>query len=225
MKAMVIRVVVCLVFYIFVAEVSALSVNYDFPDKLYRGENFGVVIGNVEGLKEVSYDVKIYVNSLNGTLVSQIYNGQNWQSGRNYYLNAYPSIKEFKVRVLNYSGKGDLCLKFRENGKTAVLGEFCRSMEILNRINSGMDENVILSDSSKEIVNDSLISDYDDSVIPIRNSSPSIVEYDNSTIVLIPKSVSSNSYLTKEYWIREGVIYFFLGFCVFVIVLLALRKL
>ncbi|MDD5606607.1 MAG: helix-hairpin-helix domain-containing protein [Candidatus Pacebacteria bacterium] len=114
-----------------VEEIKDPLIEADFPNKVRINQEFKVLIQGFN-LKPVFYDVKITVEK--DKTISQTFFKDNWKSSHFYILKEFlgPSFsKELKLKITNpdFSGKADLIVRLRENGKTSYL-ELIKEIEI-----------------------------------------------------------------------------------------------
>jgi len=199
--------------------VSAININFDFPEKIYQNTEFNVEINDVDVAG--TYDVKVYILNENEKIVSRIY-AEKWQSSMYYFNSAYPSQNSFNLIVENYTGSGKLCVKLRPSGKSSGLEEVCKDITVLMKyeekisvegdelLNNEMSENMTMKSNNKVIesvqLNGNAVMEYE-------------VEESDKPIILENKPAHTTSYFGT----RLILIYGFVVLCVIIIILLALR--
>lgn len=181
-------------------------------DEMRNGKEFEVEIFGFN-LKNGSYDVKIAISFTNNdTIISETYNNGTWKSS-NYYaenvFNEYGNKSEIlKLRIKNeykeFYGEVNITAKLRKNGD--VIAEITNKTELLKKNNTSA------INSTNPAMN---IETNAGNNSPIRLNSKDIKS----------KEISENkTYMTKTQYIKEYGIYLFAGFCVFVIIILLIRK-
>ena len=195
--------------------VSAININFDFPDKVYQNTEFNVNIIDVDVAG--TFDVKISLLNENEKIVSRIY-AEKWQSSMYYFNSAYPSQNSFKLIVENYTGSGKLCVKLRPSGKSSGLEEVCKEITVLMKyeekisvksdelLDNEMSENMTMKSDNKVIER-------------VQLNGGAVMEYNDDPIILENKPAHTTSYFGT----RIILIYGFVVLCVIIIILLSLR--
>ena len=207
--------------------VSAVNIDFSISDEVYQNAEFNVEINNIDVPGVL--DVKIYVMNESEKIVSEVYSDK-WQSSNYYVKSAYPADKSFKLIVKSYSGPGKICVRIRQSGKSAVLGEVCKEIEIVKKDGRGNQiiNNQIANVSIGKINISSGTKSSSEPIIwkvNVNASENAVVKYesavDEGPIVLEPKE----SYQTSYFRTQNLLFYGFVVMCVLIIILLALRRL
>ncbi len=204
-----------------ITEVKAIEFTIDSPQEIEINQEFLI---NINTTETGTYDVKAFVYSGSKTnYISQIYRDNAWKSPHYYLIGVYPSTKEFNLKIIENAENPELCVKLRTNGGTP--SELCQIISITENSNSiPKEDDEPKKTKTKKIVNNS------------KNETPEktqIVELKNSPETPIKKEKIKLSYekngggeeFTSSYKVRIGVIYAFVGLCILLVILMALRKL
>lgn len=210
--------------------VSALEISLDSPEEAELNSAFTVSISADSA--EV-YDVKVFVHNSEddkidrNEYISEIYYG-GWQDSYLYIKGSFPEKTDYKIRVLESPGEREICARLRKTGTTAFSTQ-CNIINIIGSENSEEDK-VIEKASNKE--NQEKVTTSEE-IIPISktpNQETQNLSYKSEEKILLNSKLSKetgfkNSVTTPESGKRKILIYGFTGFCVLIIILLALRKL
>lgn len=183
----------------------------DYPEEVYNDEEIEVQV-LAYNLQALSYDVKLYVIKEDKTISETCNINDSWKSS-SYYFNNFLSgfgnkTKTAKIRVTNdVTGDFPVKIKVRENGHEAIIYERDYSIHLNRRTNHSED---IQSNTEK---NNST------GLIAGQSNEEEIIALNGAKDINNPFSWKSKVQYLKEYGI-----YFFAGFCVFLIVLLLLRR-
>jgi len=185
------------------------------------------------------YDVKIFVEESNTTTISEIYDGASWKNPFYYLKEKFPSQKEYLIRVVkNSQNPMQICARLRKTNSSSF-SEKCNPIALIQG-NSDGNNNQNSSSQNSSSANQQSQTNITTSNSTAQSSTPQSSDsgtnlQDNSSkkrIVLnAPKETEQQSknsgdiFSTKEERTRLWLVYGFSFFCVFVIILLALRKL
>ena len=223
-------------FFLFLQTVSSLDFNVISPAEVVLNREFTV---KIEADTQEDYDVKIYVHDDTKDF-SEIYDGIAWRSPYKFLLTAFPSKKEFLI-ISHYEGETNLCVKLRKSADPKDVSETCRPIKINsdqqeeNEEETEDEETPSEDNNSNENIPNSEENELQENISAAKNDSnieflSSEKNLQQERIVLnspkIQQSSNENGIIaTKQQKIRLGIIYAFAIFCVFIIILLALRKL
>ena len=225
--------------------VLAASFDFSSPNSVSIKNEFVVSISS--DLTK-TYDVKIFVEDLNSSprTISETFNPdtQEWQNSYYYIKQIFPIEKNFKVRILK-SGNWEICVRLRESTTETK----CKNISVIEsddkpKEESSQSETESIEDNSSELNQESPDLEEENSqkkdessiektIIPIPNNTEIknkeltlSQKTNNSPINLNPiETKESTEIITKQEKIRLGVIISFTLLTIFLIVLLALKKL
>lgn len=136
---------VCFVF--FTSICIAIDVNFDSPTEVELNEEFEI---KTLFQNSISYDIKIFVHNSSdnkitrGEIISLTSNGDKWQDSWNYLLSPPTKGRIYRLKIVEYSEKANICLRLRKTG-TSNYEEACKSIEIIKPTsNSVIQENFSL---------------------------------------------------------------------------------
>lgn len=206
--------------------VSGLEIDLDFPDEVELDEEFEVTISTDSDDEE--YDVKIFVHDSDDSeidrdeYVSEIYDSEedDWEDSW-YYLNeAYPYEDEFEVRVFDGEGRLEICVRLRKSSDhDSGFEEECDRIEVLE----AEEEDEYREDSEEPAIWRNEPPEEKQEIQPIAlqkqdkitlNSPKQPIEEPELTTIKTPEGNK-----------RTMLMFSFTGFCVLIIVLLAMKKL
>jgi len=177
------------------SKINYNQIDVDYPKEVYFNKEFEIKI-KFNDFDISGYEIKIDITDKNGKRLSRIFNELNnkYQS-TNYYIK---DIKEnpntFKIIISeNYNGLSNLFITLRDrNNKKTKLGPY------IIRISEMSNENSQLTDNQIKM-----------NIIDLRPE--------------VTKSIKSNSdneilFKSKNQIIKEKTIYFFLFFCLIIII-------
>ena len=219
---------------------AALGLILDSPDETEVNEEFTV---SIDADASETHDVKIFVHDSEGGTVtrdeytSEILNGEEWADPWFYLLGAFPGKKSYKIKVVkDVLGWQNICVKLR-NAETEKIFTTCNEIEIIAKESKQEEtekqeeqeeaENQEEEEPTKEIESDSQEPVFEQEV-PEEEKLLAGGSQQEEKIILAPKLGEEEPFpeiSTKDEKVRTWITYFFIGLCVFIIVLLALRKL
>ncbi len=230
---------------------NALEFQLISPPEANAKESF---LASINAETSDTYDVKLFVENPAKKVVSEIYNDA-WKSGFYYIKSVFPEKKEFKIRIITDAGSYQLCARLRKTGKTSFDEkcnpiklnpaqnpdpDLKESKE--KKSSSSKDKDSSKKENNNEENEESItpqINNIKNTTIenqPIKSSSEkeqlsNPIEEKPERIILNSKSQKSpelsestpfnTKYQTKQIYI----LYAFLAICIFIIILLALKKL
>ena len=196
--------------FLFVPSVLAADFNVDAPEEVRLGESFEV---SIESTSPESYDVKIFVyRDEKNSYVSQIYYEGVWKSPRLYLKEVFPEEKRYSVRVVNFTGTSEVCVRLRKV-RASSYDEVCRSI------------NVIYEEDRLEKQNlQDIEADIQDSE---KLSTGATESAKRERIVLRTKEIPAGKEEGDSYYdtTRAYVAYAFVFFCVAIVALIWFKKL
>jgi len=207
--------------------VYALDFSFDSPSEAEVNEEFEVTINAQTG---DIYDVKIFVyheTKKREGLISEIYFDGAWKSSYYYLQDVFPAESKFKNKVLSFAEGAEICVRMRLAEQTDF-DEICKEIDIKessspntnSQNNNELDEEKETNLETKKI--EVLVDEN-------KNNKNEQTEVTNKKIVLNKaeekKDAEESYFISKEEKVRKWVLYSFLGFCVVLIILLALKKL
>lgn len=205
-----------------ITEVKALEFTIDAPQEIEINEEFVVKVNTLE---TGTYDVKSFVYSgIKTNYISQIYRDNSWKSPHYYLIGVYPSAKEFTLKIIESAENPELCVKLRITNGTP--SEVCQSISITESSNpvQNNDEPKKNKDEPKKIVNDSKNEMPEKTqIVELKNSPETPIK--KGKIILSSEKNEIGEEITPSYKVRIGIIYAFVGLCVLLVILMALRKL
>jgi hypothetical protein len=98
------------------------------PSEVFINKSFEV---SIDSGNSNLYDVKLYVLTENGSIISSIQDS-GWKSSRYYIKESYPNQKIYSLIVNKPGQTAKICLKLRLSGKTNALPEVCSPISISN---------------------------------------------------------------------------------------------
>ncbi len=206
-----------------ITNVGAIDFTIDASQEVEINEEFVVKINTIEN---GTYDVKIFVYSGSKTnYISQIYRDGAWKSPHYYLIGVYPSMKEFNVKIIENAENPELCVKLRVvNGTPKDVCQPISITENSNSINQENNKSEKNTNKDKKIVNDSKNEMPEKTQIAELKNAPE-TPIKREKIILSSEKNEIGEEITPAYRVRIGIIYTFVGLCVLLVVLMALRKL
>ncbi len=220
--------------------ISALEIQLNAPNSVNINEEFKV---SISADTQDIYDVKIFVEDENSTskTISQIYNGNKWQSSYYYIKQAFPSQSEFSLKITK-TGEWNICARLRKEAQNPS-APICRLIMVLlnekdkekseEKVEANQQENneeLGKENIGNDIKNESKLENNKEIVnynINRSNSQINLIQAQEK-IILNPKQSKKEEqqvFITKYDKIRNGIIYSFIAFCIILIILLALKRL
>jgi hypothetical protein len=219
---------------------SALNIQLNSPEEVTMDEEFSVTIS--ADTTEI-HDVKVFVHNSEddkidrNEYISEIHDGE-WKDSYLYIKGSFPEDNEYKIKILESPGEREICARLRKTG-TSSFSTQCNKIKILSSKNSEEENN---KDDEKKSEDDSEDKPEDkDTIEATKSKELSSVSEETSNIQQLPnkqekimlnskssteeKFENSRSITTPEGNKRKFLIYGFTGFCVLIIILLAMRKL
>jgi hypothetical protein len=198
---------------------AGIYLELEYDEEVKNGKEFEVKIF-AYNLQDKSYDAKIYIAFDNSSIISETYNEnrEEWKSST-YYVNDVlrgpgNKSKSLELRISseyeNFKGNAKIKARIRASGETYI-AEFEDEIEILEKELGGEGE-----DTGKDAGTET------NETATLENSTTSIIRLNN------PKSIKTRAireYKSKTQYIKEYAIYGFALFCVFIIILLIIKKL
>lgn len=211
---------------------ASLEIDLEFPDEVEIDEEFTV---EISADSDEEYDVKIFVHESDSDeidrddYVSEIYDegDESWEDSWYYLKNTFPDQEEYELRIFDGEGDLEICVRLRESSdRDAGFEQECDLIEVFEA-ETDEDENKRGSEESRdgpriwrntqeeepretELETEALSQPQEKIIL---NKNPPKKEQEKEKII------------TPEGNKRNILIYSFTGFCILVIVLLALRKL
>ncbi len=206
-----------------ITNVKAIEFTIDAPQEVEIGEEFIVHIDTTE---TGTYDVKAFAYSGSKTnYISQIYRDNTWKSPHYYLIGVYPSVKDFTLKIIENAENPELCVKLRVTNGTP--SDVCQQISLTENSNSVNEENNKSeknTNKDKKIVNDSKNKTPEKTqIVELKNISETPIK--NGKIILSSEKNEIGEEITPAYRVRIGIIYAFVGLCVLLVILMALRKL
>ena len=223
------------IFLIFFSQIStALEFNFNSPESVVDSEEFLV---SIDADTSDIYDVKIFVHEPIKEF-SEIYDGSSWKSSHFYLKSIFPEKSDFKIRGY-FQGKTLICARLRET-ETSSFEEFCNEITIKE---SNESEDSSGSGKSQEIQEEQL------EEIPLKKIEETLTikkeeSIKNKTTPKPKQRIKSEKlilnspikqptpqiqdhevFTTKQEKTRIAIVYSFLAFCIFILILLSLKKL
>ncbi len=223
-----------LLFLILINLASSIDFSMDSPEKVTNSEEFAVRILEEAENSEI-YDVKIFVSN-NDKIVSQIYN-DGWKNSRYYIREVFPGKREFNIKILE-EGNFEICARLRKSGKTAF-DEKCNKINVetekINEENTdekdkvdNQDKNGVEEKKKEEKETKQVVQSVENLNLKKENieERKELKEEKIEKIILNRNLKNENDgvFLTNYGKRQEYIVYSFLAFCVFLIILLALKK-
>ncbi len=220
---------ISLVIILSISFASALDFTLSSPDKVEMNKSFSVSLS--ASVSDIC-DVKIFAQDNNTkTTISEIYN-DGWKNPFYYIKSVFPSKSEFEIRVIADSSNAVLCARLRKTN-SSTYSEKCKSIVISENEKEDADTD---EDDKIQAENDSISSKNtsskqtgeDFTALP-DNSPPqlSLPVPDNERITLNQAETIKKEYvfMTKSEKIKLFMLYGFTTLSVFIIILLALKRL
>ena len=209
---------------------SALTISLDSPGSAGIEEEFSV---SYEADSSETFDVKIFVHSSEDTsiqrseYISEIYDS-DWKDSWYYIKEAFPERKEFMMRALNSPGDRSICVRLRKTGTDVVHTE-CTTIEILEQSQTQTMEQHEEDDEPDEIENN-VLEDRDEKIQQLTKPEQSAEQLpkkiqQEKILLNSPKNELSEEITTSSQKKLNWIIYSFLGLCIFIIILLSLKRL
>jgi hypothetical protein len=233
--------------------VSSLEISLISPQEVKINEEFTVSISadstenyDVKIFVHNSEDEKIDRDEY----ISEIYN-ENWKDSYNYIKSSFPEKTEYKIRVLESPGDKEICARLRKTGASTFSTQ-CNAINVLQSENSveedsneEIEEDEVNDKEDEEDEEDKLTekdsekepSEEDEE--PIKNDLSGPVQmpteeskkisYPRAERLLLNPRIQKKNDLNEKITTPEGdkkdfLIYGFTGFCILIIILLALKK-
>lgn len=195
---------------------AEIYLELEYNNEIENGEKFGVEV-KAYNLEEKSYDIKIYITFDNDTIISETYhdNENKWKSSK-YYVEEIIEGPGNKTETLelridggneDFWGDAGIRARLRVSGESVYVAEFKDEIEVLEKAieeEAGKTIGAGEAEEGEEIT---------DSIIRL-NKPKDIKTQSNSSV-----------YKSKTEYIKEYAIYGFSLFCIFIIILLVVRKL
>lgn len=214
-----------------ISSANALDFNFTSPESVDLNEEFKV---KIELETDEIYDVKIFVHE-NDKTISQILAAE-WRNPARYLISAFPSESEFSVRLIQYSDNAEICVRLRKTNKTNF-EESCKPIKVLETEDDESEEEDSDTDNEELEEEDENNDDEDEKEIAKESTNislkPQIVslketpQNHSEKIVLSSKKQPDEAKVLITKYEREKfiILYAFIILCIFIIILLALKKL
>ena len=196
----------------FAPRVSALEFTIDADNQVSVGEDFEVYI---QTTSSEEYDVKIFVyRDDKNSYVSQIYRDGKWISPRLYLKGSFPSEEKYRLRVVNFTGTSELCVRLRKAGLGSYK-EVCRAIIVVGAADK----------INEKPITDKVGENADAEISEKSNNSQAGLKREK--IILgssknLPEESKSDNVYTDP--VRKRIVYAFIFFSVAVIVLMWFKK-
>jgi len=197
---------------------TSIFLKLDYEKEINNGEEFDVEV-RAFNLNN-SYDVKVYVDFDNGTTISETYdeNEKAWKSSKYYIEKVFSrtgnKTVNLRIRIKeenNFTGNGQINARLRETGTDKVVAEFLDNIKILEKQASNTGTNETTSQNANETESVNLMETRN----VIKLNSPKDIKSQNAEIV----------WKSKTQYIKEYGVYAFVILCVFLVILLVIKKL
>ncbi len=197
------------------------SLELDCKEEIRNGEEFKVKV-KVYNLGDESYDVKVWLSFDNKT-ISETYNKKEngWKSS-GYYINKIFSgpgnkTETFELRIKekyrDIYGNAKIKARIRISGNNEYVVEVSWDIEVIESL-------------EKKEINQTIIEETNQTTISRekKKEETSIIKLNNPKNIKIQENYGIEVYKSKTQLIREYAIYGFALFCVFVIIVLLIKK-
>ena len=237
MKVTVISIIF-LILFISLSSAAGIGFTFSFDEEAEAQENISV---SLEANISSKYDVKIYIESKNSSIISEIWDGK-WKSPFYYIKESFPEESKYIIRAKQAEENGKLCIRLRETGKTAY-SEVCNNITIHESSNTEEESDEEESEDEENNPGDSIEDNSSDNsneshpsnisikrqsqkVQPQNANTGSAINEENKIILLNTKEALEEAWQsTPQEKLRSALIYSFAGFCLCLCILLAFKKL
>ncbi|MBU0907504.1 MAG: hypothetical protein KKD18_02125 [Nanoarchaeota archaeon] len=225
----------------FISSATALNIELDSPDEAELNEEFTIAIS---ADSEEEYDVKIFVHNAGegdierANYVSEIYSPEDdsWEDSWYYLKSTFPNEEDYKIKVIEGEGDMDVCVRLRKSSnKNSNFEQKCAPIEILapSKKEDNAPEEVEQNDiTEEESIDEEAITLESPSDKPAQKQTPEAKQLSlkPQEKIVLNKKISEEIQLDRKIVTSQGskrsiIIYSFTGFCIIVIILLALRRL
>ena len=180
---------------------------------------------DIELNSEDIYDVKVFIHDSpdekvsQSEILSQIKNGQKWQSSWNYIISAFPAQKQYRLKLNDSESNADekICVRLRKTGASSF-NEICKPFNAENSPINNSNQN---EEETQQI-----------QIIQIQQDNISNTDYVpeekiflNAKKELVIPIQKNTTIITNEEKLRLYLLYAFCFFSLITIILLSLRKL
>jgi hypothetical protein len=220
-----------------ISPVQAIDFTITSPNNIDLNQEFTITLSSSE--TEI-HDVKIFVyKDTVSNIISEIKSGSEWKNPYYYLKEAFPTNKEFTIKVIEEPGERELCARLRLTGKSSY-DQQCQAITISSQ-SIPLDDNNHQPDPDKDNLEEPG---------PIKSAPPTTspqpvtaklinqpessntgqdLQPNNDPIVLNSPIIQADQ-IPQTYTTSEGkkqiyILYGFTILCVIIIILLALRKL
>lgn len=210
---------------------SALNFTFSCPSEAKINQEFILAITSQA---TETCDVKIFAyQDESSNIISEIKKEGQWTNPFYYLKEAFPSQKEFAIRITKAPGKRELCVRLRQTGKTSFTQQ-CTNITITESSENANPPNNESSNTNNSIKpKQPRAKTSNQTINPPPLSQPVIMQNTtslppaNEKIILNPISLNSKDkvFITKEENKRLYIIYAFTALCIIIIILFALNKL
>lgn len=215
---------------------SAANLSLDSPAEVDLEEEFSV---SISADSSDVQDVKVFVHDSDDAkidkseYISEIYN-DGWKDSYYYVKQAYPDTKDYKIRVLNSPGERQICVRLRKTGSSSFSTK-CNPIVVIDSPDSNKDKKSDKNSNEDQEEDEEDMGPAKREIVysvqpnitkPAENKTLSY-EPDNKIVLNSGAKIklSQKALTTPEGNKTNFLIYGFTGFCILIIVLLALRKL
>ena len=207
---------------------SVLALNVTINSPQTANSEFDVSLSPISA--EI-YDIKIYIKA-SSDVKSEIFYKNSWKSSFYFLKSAFPNQTTFSIRVLNFTGSGEVCAKLRKPGKTQST-EFCNPifislLEQPDDLSSyTKNESIILDTNNSDDNIDKQVEQaipHSPDFIPLENAHLKSNQDLEENISNVPVS-DAGIFISHQEKIRQGIMYSFTLFCILIIIFLVIRRL
>ncbi len=204
---------------------TAINFSISAPSEVKINQEFTLAINSQAA---ETHDVKIFAyQDEPSSIISEIKKAGQWTNPFYYLKEAFPSQKEFEIRIIKAPGKRELCARLRQAGKSSYTQQ-CTNITILeSNIQEETEKNKSEANPAQPKPQEQAKTNQTIEPSSKETNSTTITNSENEKIILNPKLSDPKEY---AFTTREGnkhlyALYTFTIFCIILIILLALRKL
>src|SRR3989344_1384251 len=209
----------------------ALDFSFTSPEEAKLGEELLITL---DSDSPDTHDIKVFIHkSRDQTIerneyISEIYNDE-WSDPWYYIQGAFPSSKEIKIRPLE-SGNYNICVRLRSETKSTFTE--CKPITITENANQQNQERKEENNDDEETEKKEETDANKETVSLTANNiqqAPDQINRDGKIILnqrdKNQETETQKTFTTKTHKTRQWILYSFLGFCILIIILLALKQL
>src|SRR3989338_1198871 len=210
---------------------SALDFSFTSPEEAKLGEE---LIITLDSDSPDTHDIKVFIHkSEDQTIerneyISEVYNDE-WSDPWYYIQGAFPSSKEIKIRSLE-SCNYNICVRLRSETKSTFTE--CKPITITENANQQNQERKEENNDDEETEKKEETDANKETVSLTANNiqqAPDQINRDGKIILNQrdenQETETQKTFTTKTHKTRQWILYSFLGFCILIIILLALKQL